>query len=119
METRMSRDRLFLLETPFDDPALPGQSFYCPAGIRIEGLLAAFPTLKQQVDIERVGFAKPRQPVADLIGAENQSLPVLILADDAPADIEARRRGDTRFINDSAAILEWLAARHGLPRPHP
>jgi len=115
----MSRDRLFLLETPFDDPALPGQSFYCPSGIRIEGLLAAFPDLAERVEIHRLPFAKPRQPVSDLLGEENQSLPVLILADDAPADLDTERHGELRFVNDDRRILALLAARHGVPLPHP
>lgn len=115
----MSKDRLFLLETPFEDPALPGQSFYCPSGIRIEGLLAAFPELAEKIEIHRLGFAKPRHPVAELLGADRQSLPVLVLADDAPADLDTDRHGDIRYVNDDRRILALLAVRHGVPLPHP
>ena len=49
------RDRLFLLESQFADPALPGRAFYCRDCITIEGLLAAFP--ERAANIEVIRFA--------------------------------------------------------------
>ena len=59
----MSRDKLFLLESGFEDPKYPGERFVCPHGIQIEGLLAGFPALARNLDVERVAFPRPRGAV--------------------------------------------------------
>ena len=41
----MTRDRLFLLQPGFEDPAYPGRCFYCWHCALIEGVLASFPLL--------------------------------------------------------------------------
>lgn len=113
----MSRDKVFLIEPGFEDPKQPGQRFVCPYCNQVEGLLAAFPALAAKLDVIRVPFARPRQPVIDLLGEANQSLPVLVLAEgDTPADAE--RHGDLAFVSDTKRILELLAERHGFPRLH-
>lgn len=112
----MSRDKLFLIAPGFADPKHPGVNFVCPYCNAIEGLLASFPQLAEKIDVERVPFPRPRQKVIEAVGEENQSLPVLILADDPPADA-----GDwhgTRFVGNTARILELLAERHGFPQLH-
>ena len=114
----MSRDTLFLLEPGFEDPNYPGERFVCPHGIQIEGLLAGFPDLARQLDIERVSFARPRQRVVERLGEKNQSLPVLIFGDD-PAPADAERHEGTAFVTASKRILDLLAERHGFPRLHP
>ncbi len=112
----MSRDKLFLISPGFSDPAKPGINFVCPYCNAIEGLLASFPQLALEIDIERVPFLRPRQPVIDAIGEENQSLPALVLAGDAPPDAE--EWNGTRFVSKTDRILELLAERHGFPRLH-
>ncbi|MCX5493702.1 DUF3088 domain-containing protein [Kaistia dalseonensis] len=113
----MSRDKLFLIEPGFEDPTRPGERFVCPYCNQVEGLLAAFPDLATRLDVVRVPFARPRQPVIDLLGETNQSLPVLVLADgEAPADAE--RHDDRAFVSDTRRILELLSERHGFPRLH-
>lgn len=112
-------DRLFLLEPGFADPAHPGARFVCPHSNAVEGLLASFPDRAAGLRIERLPFAKPRQPVADLLGPDNQSLPVLIL-DGAPASAEhVEQRDGLYFIASGTGILAHLAERHGFPRIHP
>ncbi|MDX2204336.1 MAG: DUF3088 domain-containing protein [Hyphomicrobiaceae bacterium] len=115
----MLRDRLFLLSPGFEDPAYPGQRFYCWHCALIEGVLASFPELAARIDVQRIPWPRPRREVATLIGEENQSLPVLILARNAPDDITARRYGEERFIDDKDAILGVLSRRHGIPVAHP
>lgn len=115
----IERDRLILLQTDFADPAYNGLMFYCEHCIIIEGVLAAFPELLEKLEVERVLWPRPRQRVVDLIGADNQELPVLILADDAPSALKAKSFNGTRFQNDKDAILELLAVRYGISRPHP
>ncbi len=50
------------------------------------------------------------------MGEENQSLPLLIFAGDAPADVTVK--GETHFIQDTKRILQILAERHGFPQLH-
>ena len=115
----MSCDTLFLLKREFPDPNLSNDTYFCPHTARIEGLLATFPEKAQNLDVIRVDFARPRAAVVARIGTENQSLPVLVLADDAAPDLPAKSAGNERFIAEQADILETLARRHGFPRPHP
>jgi hypothetical protein len=115
----MKKDKLFLLKPGFTDAKIPGQIFICEACTVVEGALALYPDLAQRIDIERVDFARPRQRVIEQIGAENQSLPVLILADDAPPGLENGSYQGRRFAEGKDAILRALTVRHGLPPVHP
>lgn len=112
-----SRDKLFLLEPGFEDPAYPGQRFVCPHSNQIEGVLASFPELAAGLDIERVGFSRPRRAVIAALGEANQSLPALVLGEgDIPDDAE--RHGEVAFVKPTHRILDLLAQRHGFPRLH-
>lgn len=116
----MSRDRVFLLQPGFEDPARPGDRYFCPYSNQIEGLLASHPQLAAKVEVTRLPFPRPRQPVIALVGEENQSLPVLVLGDEPgpiPQDAAVAPNG-ARFVSDTRRILELLAQRYGLPRPH-
>ncbi|HYC05458.1 MAG TPA: DUF3088 family protein [Azospirillaceae bacterium] len=115
----MTRDILFLLQPRFADPAYGGQVFYCEHCVLMEGVLAAFPELAERIEVRRVPWPRPRPEVVALAGEANQGLPMLVLADDAPDGLETGRHGDVRFVNEKAAILKALAARHGIPLPHP
>lgn len=115
----MTRDRLIILQPDFLDPAYPGRRFYCWHCALMEGVLASFPELGQRIDVERIAWPKPRAAVVALIGAANQSLPVLVLADDAPADLATGSFEGRRFVAGRDAILAALSARHGIPLPHP
>jgi hypothetical protein len=115
----MHRDILFLLKAGFADSALPGQDFYCWHCALMEGVLASFPHLGANLEIRRIAFPRPREDVIALIGQANQSLPVLILADDAPAGLAAASHAGRWFVNQPMNILEALHRRHGFPLPHP
>ena len=115
----MTRDKLIILQAGFANPAYPGQRFYCWHCMVMEGLLASFPSLQSRIDVERIAWPKPRTEVVALIGTENQSLPVLILAEDAPAGMETGIFEGRRFVAGKDAILKVIAARHGIPDPHP
>jgi hypothetical protein len=115
----MTRDKLIILQAGFANPAYPGQRFYCWHCMVMEGLLASYPDLQSRIDIERIAWPKPRAEVVALIGPENQSVPVLVLADDAPSGMETGRFGERRFVTGKEAILKVLAARHCIPDPHP
>ncbi len=115
----MKRDKLFILNKNFEDPAWPGERFYCWHCVAMEGMIALYPSLNFSLDVVRVDWARPRPQIVDLIGAENQSAPVLVFADDAPRALSTGEYNGRRFANTIASILAALAARHGLPRPHP
>jgi hypothetical protein len=115
----MARDTLFLLRPDFEDPAYPGRRFYCWHCALIEGVLASFPKLAAQINVERVAWPRPREAVIALVGEENQLLPLLVLA---PGATSARQTGTYRgraFIADKDGILAELSERHGFPDPHP
>ena len=100
------RDRLYLLQTEFDDAQLPGRRFYCKDCITVEGLLAAFPDRAASLDVIRLPFPRPRREIVTLLGEENQNLPSLVL-------------GEGGFVNEIEALLQALHVRHGFPERHP
>ncbi|GLQ09465.1 hypothetical protein GCM10007913_13970 [Devosia yakushimensis] len=112
----MAKDKLFLITPGFTDPKRDDGPFICPFCNQVEGLLASFPELAKKVDVERVDFVRPRGKVIDILGEENQGLPVLILGDDPP--IDAKSANGYHFIGDTRRILELLAERHGFPKLH-
>ena len=113
----MKRDKLFLLEPSFVDPNYPTQKFYCWHCMLMEGLLVSFPYMTAKLDVERIAWPRPRNKLIEILGRENQTLHVLILADNAPAGIETGRYGNHRFVDDKDAILRALSARYGIPDP--
>lgn len=115
----MTRDKLIILKPDFLDPAFPGARFYCWHCALLEGVLASFPDLAQRLDVLRIAWPRPRAEVVALIGAENQSLPVLVLADDAPAELATGSFEGRRFVAGRQAILAAISARYGIPLPHP
>jgi hypothetical protein len=115
----MTRDRLFLLRPGFEDPAFPGRRFYCWHCALIEGVLASFPALAEKLDVERIAWPRPRKAVIALVGEENQSLPVLVLANGATSAYQTGNHEGRAFIADKDAILAALSERHGFPDPHP
>jgi hypothetical protein len=115
----MTRDRLFLLKPDFEDPAYPGQRFYCWHCALLEGVLASFPSLQSKIDVERIAWPRPRQAVVEIVGEDNQSLPLLVLAADAPDELATGKFQGQRFVDGKDAILTVLSRRHGIPRPHP
>lgn len=115
----MNKDLLLLLRTDFVDPDYPGKIFYCRHCVLLEGLLALYPRLADRIDVERVPWPRPRQRVVDLIGEDNQSLPVLILRGDDRAELATGHHRATSFIHDLPDILHALSSRHGIAFPHP
>ncbi len=113
------RDTLFLLKPDFEDPAFPGQRFFCWHCALLEGVLASFPHLEGMIVVERIAWPRPRREVVGLIGVENQSLPVLVLADDAAPGLETGHANGRRFVEGKDAILRALTLRHGIPEAHP
>lgn len=111
------KDQLYLMQPGFVNAGLG--PFYCGDSVSVEGMLGFFPELREKVDVHYIPFPRPRQPLIDAIGENNQSVPALILGDDpfptsgAP---EPERAGGRRFFNDEKKIRQFLSAKHGLPQ---
>ncbi|MEM8651193.1 MAG: DUF3088 domain-containing protein [Pseudomonadota bacterium] len=115
----MERDKLIILKPDFQDPAYPDQTFYCWHCALMEGLLSCYSDMANKLDVQRISWPKPRQELIDLVGPENQSVPILILADDAPAGLETGSFNGRRFVDEKDAILRALSIRYGIADPHP
>ena len=115
----MNQDKLVLLKPGFQDPAYPGQLFYCWHCALIEGVLASFPALGDRLDIERIDWPRPRKTVIELAGEDNQNLPLLILKDGDRSPFEPGMHDGRSLIDDPHKILAALAERHRFPQPHP
>lgn len=109
------KDRLFLMKPGFVNAGLG--PFYCGDSVAVEGLLGFFPELRDKVDVTYIEFPRPRQAIVDAIGEANQSVPVLILADDStvPEDVVVSTASGGRFISDEKDIRQYLSRTHALP----
>ncbi|MGD8426327.1 MAG: DUF3088 family protein [Balneolaceae bacterium] len=94
---------LFILKMPFEDG---DKTWFCTHCALIEGALKVNPHWKEAVDIRRIPFPKPRREVIELLGEENQWLPVLILS-------------GQKTITDPIEITKYLAEACGGAAPHP
>lgn len=109
------KDQLFLMKPGFKNAGLG--PFYCGDSAPVEGLLGFYPELRDKVDVTYIEFPRPRQAIIDLVGENHQSVPVIVLAEDAdvPDHVEVRSASGRRFIDDQKQIREYLSSRHGLP----
>lgn len=114
-----NRDQLLLLRPGFDDPAYPGQQFYCWHCALLEGVLASFPDLAEKLDVERIEWPRPRQSVIALVGEQNQSLPLMVLVEGDSSPHQTGVYEGRVFIAEKDKILAALSERHGFPLPHP
>ena len=114
----LTRDTLFILRAPFEDPELEG-TWFCRDCATMEGALLANPQWARAIEVVRTAFPRPRRDVIALIGEANQSLPALVLADVAKAPPDAQMFGATPFLTEPKAICRYLAAQYGGAGPHP
>jgi hypothetical protein len=111
------RDKLILKRPGFEDPAFPGQTFYCLHSALVEGVLTSFPELAARLTVERVAWPGPRHSVVELVG-DNQEMPLLVLT---PGETSRYRTGayqDRVLVAGKDRILAALSERHGFPDPH-
>lgn len=98
--------KLFLLKPDFKDANRnPESTYFCPDCAVIEGILSYYPQLKQEMDVIRVDFQRPRPAIVQLIGEENQSCPVLV-------------KEDGSFINETKDIIRYLVDTYHIAKPH-
>jgi hypothetical protein len=101
------------------DPQFPGRRFYCWHCALIEGVLSSFPYLGERLAVERIAWPRPRNSVVSMVGEENQSLPLLVLAEGETSKFQTGTFGNFAFIDDKDKILAALSERHGFPESHP
>jgi hypothetical protein len=114
--------RLFLLNPGFHDTQLGDSTrYYCPHCAMIEGVLQYYPHLKEELDIDYVDFARPRTAVVELLGEENQGCPVLIIHPEENPDLDVsyfKQYEQLLYVNSTALIAKFLAAKYGVALPH-
>lgn len=114
----LERDTLFILRAPFEDPALEG-TWFCTSCATMEGVLLANPQWARAIEVKRMPYPRPRHDVIELIGEENQSLPVLVLADRSAPPEGAKEYRGRFFLDEPKPIARYLAATYGGAGPHP
>lgn len=115
----MSKMVLFMLKPGFKDDT--GGPWFCPDCAGVEGFLKYAPDVERRVEVHRVDFPRPRKEIVDLVGAENQGCPVLVLSKGAAVPPEAKTSLETgrAFITGAVSICEFLGRTFGVVRPHP
>ena len=112
------KDRLYLLRPDFSDA---GFKQFCSECAMVEGMLSFYPHLRTNVDVTYINFTRPRAEIVAELGPENQSSPVIILADPAAArkaqNVRPKTYNGKTFLNDPFEVCEYLAAVHGVGRP--
>ena len=115
----MARDTLFVLRPGFTDK---GKHWFCPFSAQVVGFLDYYPEIKESLEIVELDFAKPRQPIVELIGEAHQSAPLLVLHEESnPETVEGVTLSEAKgrkFVEKTIQILRYLAATRGVPGPH-
>ncbi len=117
-----NKDRLFLLNPNFMDADRQpeGQIYYCPFNAMLEGVLHYYPNLREDLEITYIDFPRPRTQIINLLGEENQGMPLMIIE---RKDIDLRALNvmhyeEKNFIMGSEAIATYLSLAYGIPVPH-
>lgn len=98
--------KLFLLKPDFQDGSrADGKKYFCPECSPIEGLLSYYPRLRDELEVHYLDYNRPRKVLVDLLGAENQGCPVLVL-------------DDGTFINEPVEIMNHLTEFHRIGTRH-
>jgi hypothetical protein len=109
------KDTLFILAAPFQDG---GFEWYCNDCATLEGALLVNPHWNEKIEVQRIGFPRPRKEIVDLVGSDWQGCPMLVMDKErAPGD--AIIVGELAILQDVRAIGRALTSRHGGVGPHP
>ena len=113
-----ARDTLFIIRAPFEDPELSG-TWFCTSCATMEGTLLANPHWATHIDVKRSAYPRPRTDIISMIGEDNQSMPVLVLAAGSTPPADAKEADGVFFLEEPKPIARYLAAAYGGAGPHP
>lgn len=110
-------DRLFVYRPGFVEH---GTSYFCPYSAQVIGFLAYYPQVRDTVELVELAFAKPRQPLVDLLGPDHQAAPMLVLTGPAATvpGVHVRESAGQHYVEKTLEILRYLAVTRGVPVPH-
>jgi hypothetical protein len=106
------KDQLYLLQPGFHNAGLG--PMYCSDSAPVEGVLSFFPQLRQLVDVHYLEFPRPRAELINLLGQENQGLPVLVLAENQAikdTELAAQSAHGRKFFSDEKSIRHYLSTQ--------
>ena len=111
------KDTVYLLRPGFDDQ---GTTYFCPYSAQVVGFLAYYPQVRESIDVIELGFVKPREPLASLLGADHQSAPMLVLGGERVEvpRVTIHEANGHAYVEKTIEILRYLAATRGVPTPH-
>lgn len=116
-------DVLFLLKPGFADEKAGSGGFYCPPCATVTGLLSYYPELREGLEVKSIAFPRPRSEVVELLGGpDHPGCPVLVLDDAStvPSGVTVHTaKTGKRYLDGPTDIGNYLAAKHGVSRPHP
>lgn len=88
---------------------------YCPACAEMLGFLEYYPAFKPLMQVHFIDRERPRRELIELLGADNQSCPVLILdecPDELPPQVGILQGKGRLFIEGVPRIARYLASIH-------
>lgn len=116
----MTRPCLFLLKPSFPDPRAGPGLYFCPHCATVEGILSLYPAVRERLDVRYVDFPRPRSEVVEILGAEHQACPVLVLPAEWPEPkVPCRQANGRLFFVGAAEIAAFLAEWASIGLPHP
>src|SRR4051812_24751347 len=113
----MTKDTLYVLRPGFTDK---GATWFCPYSAQVMGFLGYYPEVRATLEIVELGFEKPRQPLAGVLGEEHQGAPMLVLAAEGlpVTNVTIGHAKGHAYVEKTIEILRYLAATRGVPLPH-
>ncbi len=87
----------------------------------LEGVLKYYPEIKQKLEITYIDFPRPRKQIIELLGEENQNMPILIIErrDIDLIALNIRTYNDIVFLTGSDDIVRYFSLVFLIPLPHP
>lgn len=111
------KDTLFLFRPGFDEK---GTKYFCPFSAQVNGFLTYYPMVRETLDVIELDYARPREPLATLLGPDHQAAPILVLGA-APVEVphvKLHEAGGHWYVEKTLEILRYLAATRSVPGPH-
>lgn len=103
------KPKLFILKMPFVDSDIDNTKntlWFCAHCALIEAALQINPLWRQHIEVSYIDFPKPRKAIVDILGADRQWLPALVISSE-------------NVITDPIEITSYLAHNYGGAAPHP